>query len=311
MREILMNNEIINLLDAFEKSNIVAKKCRETARQIWGMQPKLSMEEMLARFEIREVQACEGEKYPENKLNGWICPDPAASEELPRFKILDSWRLEEAVAIWLDINPFIIMQVKDHGSHFMIAAIMPKLRDKYSKLFKEAESAIRSQKLLSQREDNLHYVQPRRFHEWAIKNACPPSGAAEEFFEVLMQEWDVMDIIGKSNAQDNAEGKVTDVKVSDDVINEGVPGKLPRIGIGKLAIQIAWELECKTRVQATAKEVMAELQRCADNNEHSHTLRNSNRRNKSVFWMTEKLKEKEFSDAACEKALVTWNKSRH
>lgn len=112
-------------------------------------------------------------------------------------------------------------------------------------------------------------------------------------------------------AAGNAKNSIpAQAEAPDDIINEEVPGKLPRIAVSKLAIQIAWDIERKTKQPATAKEVMTELQSRADNGTHPDTLMKADRNKRAVFWITGKSKEKDFSLMACEKALETWRKSR-
>ncbi|MBL8500469.1 MAG: hypothetical protein LZF85_07975 [Nitrosomonas sp.] len=94
--------------------------------------------------------------------------------------------------------------------------------------------------------------------------------------------------------------------------NDDIPGKQPRIAIGKLAIKAAWEIERehKSKRRATANEVMERLQSWADAGTHPDVLYESNKRRKQVTWLKGKSGDKVFTFEACEKALSKWNESR-
>ncbi len=238
-----MNEEEQNLLDEFEKRDRVAKKFRETARQIWALQPKISIEEMLNRFELTTINR-EGLKYSEHELRDWVCPDAAATEEFPRFRNLKSWRIEEAVALWLNINPFVIMQLTDHELTFSVVILAPIYRDHYTTLLNLAKDAIRSHTLLSQHEDYRYYVQSRNFYEWAIINVGEPSGSSEDFFSELAQEWrsnkevqivsNEHSIVDCDNALDSIVTAPSVSLRSDSKISPDIFDLLPPHGIAKM-----------------------------------------------------------------------------
>lgn len=92
-----------------------------------------------------------------------------------------------------------------------------------------------------------------------------------------------------------------------------MPGNMPRIAIGQLAVKEAWEIERETGRRATAKEVLEKLQAWAENGQkYSEVLhrRSDGIRGMSVFWITVKSDPKEYSLSACEKTLERWHKSR-
>jgi hypothetical protein len=89
-----------------------------------------------------------------------------------------------------------------------------------------------------------------------------------------------------------------------------LPGKLPRIAIGRLAVKAAWEMEREKNQRASAKDVMSRLQQWADNGSESDVLKKSDMENRSVIWLTTKYEEKSYTLEACQKTLETWNKSR-
>lgn len=85
------------------------------------------------------------------------------------------------------------------------------------------------------------------------------------------------------------------------------PGKMPNVAIGKLAIEVAWEIECRTKRKASASEVIARMKEMAKNNEHDILI---NAPSRDLIWITSTLIEKKYSLEACSKALKTWHKSR-
>lgn len=87
--------------------------------------------------------------------------------------------------------------------------------------------------------------------------------------------------------------------------HETLPGKLPRTAIGKLAIKVAWKLECNSKRRATAGEVIKELQILVNDEDILVT-----KIPRGVTWITGKYKEKHYDISACGKTLLSWNRSR-
>lgn len=95
------------------------------------------------------------------------------------------------------------------------------------------------------------------------------------------------------------------------VLNDSVqiPGKLPNTAIGKLAVRVAWEIECEKGRKATANEVISKLQeKVADKPAKSHVLLKSVPH--GVVWVTSKNREKTYDIDACGKTLKAWWQSR-
>lgn len=92
------------------------------------------------------------------------------------------------------------------------------------------------------------------------------------------------------------------------VIELGVPGKMPRIAMGKIVIKTAWKIEQETGQIASVHQVWDELQQCVKDLKHSHILRES--LPTGIKWGTGKNYEKIYSKASCSRALNTWKKSR-
>lgn len=95
----------------------------------------------------------------------------------------------------------------------------------------------------------------------------------------------------------------------EGTINE-IPGTLPPRAAGKLAIKAAWQIECKTKRRASAKEVLALLQKWADAGEEPAVLVKSLPEKRAVQWLTTKGKHLEYTLEACEKTLEKWAESR-
>ncbi|MGO8754210.1 MAG: hypothetical protein ACLQHK_03140 [Gallionellaceae bacterium] len=90
--------------------------------------------------------------------------------------------------------------------------------------------------------------------------------------------------------------------------HDKIPGKMPRIAIGKLAVKAAWEIECETGRHATADEVIERLQKWAEagNDGYLHSKIKF-----GVKWVPKRGKiPKEYKPGACGKTLETWHASR-
>jgi len=84
-----------------------------------------------------------------------------------------------------------------------------------------------------------------------------------------------------------------------------IPGRLPRTGIGKLAIKAAWEIECRTGKRAMANQVIQELQKLVETEpELIEVIPHG------VKWTTTKGKDKNFDYETCAKTLSNWHLSR-
>lgn len=85
------------------------------------------------------------------------------------------------------------------------------------------------------------------------------------------------------------------------------PGKMPKVGIGQLAIKVAWKIECMTGNKAHASKVIEELKEIAMKRESEILTGTSSH---GVTWMTTTYIEKKYDVDACRKTLETWHKSR-
>lgn len=92
--------------------------------------------------------------------------------------------------------------------------------------------------------------------------------------------------------------------------SEEIPGKLPKVAIGKLAIKAAWQIECETKRAATAAAVISKLQDWADAGECADVLSKSDKQAKAVYWITSKSAPKKYDQDACVATLKTWQQSR-
>lgn len=129
--------------------------------------------------------------------------------------------------------------------------------------------------------------------------------------EIIIPEKDLNDFIEKTQATDtknnhHIQESSNQISNNKPILQQEIPpGKLPPTTMGKLAIKVAWEFECKYHKKATANEVIKELQNRV--NEEDILLEAIPH---GVRWMTTKYKEKDYDLAACGKALASWNKSR-
>lgn len=89
-----------------------------------------------------------------------------------------------------------------------------------------------------------------------------------------------------------------------------IPGKLPNVASGRLAVKAAWEIELETKRAATAPEVMKRLQSWADEGKEPEYLIRSDRIKKCVVWNAGS-KEKHYDTEACGRTIERWKKSRH
>lgn len=95
------------------------------------------------------------------------------------------------------------------------------------------------------------------------------------------------------------------------VENSEMPGKLPRVAIGRLAVTAAWQIERECNRAATANKVIERLQAWATDGEYPDILLRAAPRKRAVIWMTKKTgQEKEYDVGACGKTLDEWRKSR-
>lgn len=95
------------------------------------------------------------------------------------------------------------------------------------------------------------------------------------------------------------------------VENPDIPGNLPRVAIGQLAVTAAWEIELESKRAATADKVIERLQAWATDGTHPDILLRAEPRKRAVIWMPKKTGlEKDYDVDACGKTLDTWRKSR-
>jgi hypothetical protein len=90
-----------------------------------------------------------------------------------------------------------------------------------------------------------------------------------------------------------------------------IPGKVPRTGASRVAVDAAWELESGSGRQATAREVFELMARWAESGEkHAHILDGYNREDCAISWFTMGSNKKKFNLPACSNALRRWHQSR-
>ena len=164
----------------------IKRDCRQTARQLLREQPDLTFRELVGRSEFKF--ACQYLEFPEAKLIDWITPDLTATEEAPFYENASVWTLEEAVAIWLDRNPLIVL-LGSRNPEFWNTAYHPKLRERVSLGIESASRDIIAGKLASIQKNGRDYVSPLDFREWAVEQLGEPKGEApQRLFQVLLSK---------------------------------------------------------------------------------------------------------------------------
>ena len=89
---------------------------------------------------------------------------------------------------------------------------------------------------------------------------------------------------------------------------QGIPGKMPRIAIGRLAVEAAWQIELEKKARATDREVFQLLVKWARSGQKADVLLNV--KEGKICWVTGKAKEKTYDIEVCGKTIGAWNKSR-
>lgn len=87
-----------------------------------------------------------------------------------------------------------------------------------------------------------------------------------------------------------------------------IPGEVPKVASGRLAVQAAWEIECETSKRATAKEVMQRMRQWANDGRYGELT--SPLSGNAVEWVTTKGKSNKYDLEACGKTLARWHESR-
>jgi hypothetical protein len=179
-------------LDEYQE---IERLCQAAARQVWIEQPKLSFDEVIDRVEIKEF-VLKGKRYEKTQLYAWIAPSPGAIEEFRFYRKLSVWRIEDAVALWLNINPFILLQAsRSDKSENWHRFIMPHLRSKYYETLQLLKSDEIVGKIKTEIDKLEHFVTPEIFYEWAVQRTDGPRGEQPaEFFDDLKKEWDVIKV---------------------------------------------------------------------------------------------------------------------
>lgn len=90
-----------------------------------------------------------------------------------------------------------------------------------------------------------------------------------------------------------------------------IPGIAPKNGAGKVAIEVAWKLECEHKERPTAAQVMLRLRELAnEGKELTDVLRCTAGTVQGVNWITQSGKENNYSLKALRMTLKRWSKSR-
>ena len=90
-----------------------------------------------------------------------------------------------------------------------------------------------------------------------------------------------------------------------------IPGKIPKTGASRVAVEAAWELERESGRRPDARKVIERMAQWVESGDkHPDILIAYSREKRAIIWHTTASKEKEFDDNACSKALYRWHQSR-
>jgi hypothetical protein len=91
---------------------------------------------------------------------------------------------------------------------------------------------------------------------------------------------------------------------------QSIPGNIPKVASGRLAVMAAWEIERETGKRATAKQTMKLLQEWADSGKEPSILIQSLPERGAVQWQTQRAGARPYTLEGCQETLRKWNKSR-
>ncbi|MDP2804311.1 MAG: hypothetical protein Q8O24_00055 [Gallionellaceae bacterium] len=199
-----------------EGTEKLTTKLRQVARQLWREYPHLSFEDMSKQPDIQSLVPPD-EKIILDQLVDWVKPELTPIEELPSLKAQKIWTLGDAAALWLDINPFIFYQAFHlRNPSFYNMPIFPGLRERWMQLRDSAIQMALLGELKTIVDKEQHWIKPRDFYEWAMKNTEGPSYRAECFFAELKTLWDEEDkklkLPEKVKAPSKVDTKLAEIK---------------------------------------------------------------------------------------------------
>lgn len=120
------------------------------------------------------------------------------------------------------------------------------------------------------------------------------------------------DATGAENVPPNAQSISGDPESDKTTKPNGadIPGKLPKVLSGRLAVKAAWEIELETERPASCDDVMNRLQEWAAKGTHPETLIEAIKGKRAVKWQTKAGDNKIYDIDACSKTIEAWKKSR-
>lgn len=102
-------------------------------------------------------------------------------------------------------------------------------------------------------------------------------------------EWNVFRVSDVPPGYDFETDEPTQSRSSDLNSSTRVPGKLPKTSLGKLVVEIAWNIQRTSNRPATTKAVMLELKKLADEGKHAtEFLIRYDKDKRSIVWRTSK-----------------------
>jgi hypothetical protein len=169
------------------EADSVENKCRRFSRFLWRENPSWSIDDVLKSYDIK--CGCDFKFFQRDTLVHWILPRLDLRDEFEFFEVLGSWTVVEAVSIWVDINPFVMIEgLKAVTPDFFEKNYHTDARAFYRWSQTVALRAAISQDLKTLKEvDGEFYVDPHTFYDWAIHNLGEPKRErTREFFEKLL-----------------------------------------------------------------------------------------------------------------------------
>lgn len=148
--------------------------CWKVARSIWLVNPSLTIEEMASHPQILICL----EEYPadlQRKIIADLYPQETPGFEFEYYFSLPALLLEEAIALWMDVNPLIVALAKSNPGYWERWYAPFLWVDIRTKLEQAKRSAVLGD-LKSQSDSGQIYVRQADFFKWAQLQWGAPDG---------------------------------------------------------------------------------------------------------------------------------------
>lgn len=150
-----------------EEYRLVSSQILFVSRTLWRKHPHLSTSELILHPQIEAV--FQGHPaHIRDMIVPHIAPNLTPRLEMSFYLDLPSWNLEEATALWLDLNPLIVLLAKANPSSWE-GAFFPTLWADFNIRLDQARRATFINDLPHQTKNDEIYVRPEDFLRWAMK----------------------------------------------------------------------------------------------------------------------------------------------